>query len=72
MKVFTGKVIAKLGEKTAKVAVERVVVHPLYQKRFKRTKNYLVHDEAGSKVGDKVKFVASRPHSKLKKWRIIK
>ena len=72
MKVLTGKVIGVKSAKTATVAVTRVVVHPLYKKRFRRERKYLVHDEVGVKVGDMVKFVAGRPVSKLKKWRIIK
>ena len=71
MKVFTGRVISKKMEKTATVAVWRVVVHPIYKKRFRKTKKYHVHDEMGVKVGDEVKFVASRPYSKLKKWKIV-
>ena len=71
MKIFTGKVIAKKMAKTATVAVERMVIHPLYQKRFKRIKKYHVHDENGVKVGETVKFAATRPYSKLKKWIIL-
>lgn len=72
MKIFTGKVTAKKMEKTATVEVERMVVHPLYGKRYKRAQKYQVHDEIGVKVGDTVKFVTCKPISKLKKWRIIK
>ena len=71
MKVFTGKVISKKDDKTAKVAVERVVIHPVYKKRFKRVKNYQVHDELGVNEGQSVKFVGSKPFSKTKKWKII-
>ncbi len=72
MKILTGKVISTKMSKTATVAVERVVIHPLYKKRFKKIRKYHVHDENSvAKVGDRVKFVASRPFSKLKKWRIL-
>lgn len=72
MKVFVGKVVSTKMPKTATVAVERMVVHPIYKKRFKRIRKYHVHDENSiAKVGDKVKFVASRPYSKLKKWVIL-
>ncbi len=70
MKVFIGKVVSVPGDKTAKVAVERIIQHPLYKKRLKRVRNYLVHDEFGVKIGDLVRFVAGRPISKLKKWKI--
>lgn len=71
MKIFTGRVIAKTNEKTARVSVERVIQHPLYGKRLKRSKTYQVHDEVGVNVGDVVKFVASRPISKSKRWKIF-
>lgn len=71
MKLFTGKVVFKKDDKTAKVAVDRVVSHPIYKKRYTLTKNYAVHDEIGSKIDDTVKFVASKPYSKTKKWKIV-
>lgn len=71
MKIFAGRVVSTKMAKTAKVAVESVVVNTLYKKRFKRVKNYLVHDEIGANVGQTVRFVASKPYSKLKKWKIV-
>lgn len=71
MKIITGKVIFKKDERTAKVAVDRVVIHPIYKKRYTKTKNYAVHDTVGSKVDDTVKFAASKPYSKTKRWKII-
>ncbi|MBU0569634.1 30S ribosomal protein S17 [Patescibacteria group bacterium] len=71
MKIFTGKVISKKMEKTATVAVERTVVHPVYKKRMRRMKKYHVHDIFGTKVGQIVQFVASKPYSKTKRWKII-
>ena len=71
MKVFTGKVVTKKMQKTATVAVTRIVVHPVYKKRVRRIKKYQVHDELGVDVGQIVKFAASRPYSKTKKWQIL-
>ena len=71
MKLITGKVTSTKMQKTATVLVERMVIHPLYKKRYKRSKTYQVHDELGVKVGQKVKFIASKPYSKTKKWKII-
>lgn len=71
MKIFTGIVISKKMEKTATVVVTRIVAHPVYGKRLKRTKKYHVHDELGTKVGQKVKFVACKPVSKTKRWKVI-
>jgi len=71
MKIFKGKVIATNMAKTATVLVERAMIHPIYKKRYKRAKKYHVHDEQGVSVGDMVTFVASKPYSKIKKWKII-
>jgi small subunit ribosomal protein S17 len=71
MKIFVGHVTGTKMAKTAEVTVERVVIHPLYKKRFKRDKKYQVHDEIGTKINDVVKFAASKPYSKTKKWKIL-
>lgn len=71
MKIFTGEVIATKMAKTATVAVSHIVIHPVYKKRQNKTRNYQVHDEIGTKTGDKVRFVATKPYSKLKKWKIL-
>ena len=71
MKIFTGEVVSTKMQKTATVAVDRVIIHPVYKKRFKQTKKYQVHDEFGVKVNQHVKFVACKPYSNSKKWKII-
>lgn len=70
MKIFTGKVVSTKMAKTATVDVEHIVIHPLYKKRQTRVKKYQVQDELGAKEGQTVKFVASKPYSKTKKWKI--
>jgi len=71
MKIFSGKVIAKKMQNTATVEVVRTVVHPMYRKRYRKVKKYHVHDETDVQVGQKVKFAACRPYSKIKKWKIV-
>lgn len=71
MKVFSGIVIANKMPKTVTVEVERFLSHPLYKKRFKRSRKYQVHSETELRVGDKVRFVATRPISKTKKWKVL-
>ena len=71
MKVFTGKVIATKMKDTTTVMIERVVIHPIYKKRITRIKKCHVHDSIGVKVNQKVKFITSRPYSKLKRWKVI-
>lgn len=70
MKILIGKVISTKMQKTATVAVDRTLLHPVYKKRMVVTKKYHIHDEIGAKVGDVVKFVSSAPVSKTKKWRL--
>lgn len=71
MKIFSGKVVGTKMAKTATVEMVRMMAHPIYGKRVKRTKKYQIHDEMGAKVGDTVRFIATRPISKLKKWKVI-
>lgn len=71
MKIFKGRVVGVKMAKTATVLVESVKLHPLYGKRVKRIKKYHLHDDFGVKVGDSVRFVASKPYSKIKKWKIV-
>ena len=72
MKQFTGRVISVKMKKTATVLLERLWQHPLYKKRIKRSKKYLVHDEVGVKEGDKVVIEECRPISKKKRFKIVK
>ena len=70
---FTGKVLAVSGIKTVRVEIARMKRHPKYNKQYKVTKSFLVHDELSTaKVGDKVNFVECRPLSASKRWRLIK
>lgn len=54
--------------KTITVEVERILAHPLYKKRFKRSKKYQVHSEIEHKIGDTVNFIECPPISKSKRW----
>jgi len=71
MKQLTGVVIGTKMAKTAVVRVDRSFRHPMYLKIVKRSKNYLVHDEKGVGVGDKVTIKETRPLSKRKRWIIV-
>ncbi len=71
-RVLHGSVVSAKMAKTIVVSVMRTKVHPRYQKRYKTSRHYKVHDESGQyKVGDKVYFIECRPLSKDKKWRIL-
>jgi small subunit ribosomal protein S17 len=66
----TGVVVSAKMQKTVVVAVERFVQHDVYRKTIKRTSTFMAHDDKGSKRGDRVRIVETRPLSKNKRWRV--
>lgn len=71
-KQFTGEVVSAKMSKTLVVLVERMVKHKTYGKQFRVSKRFKVHDDTGGyREGDMVVFVACRPISKEKRWRVI-
>lgn len=54
--------------KTVVVEISRTYRHPLYKKVMHSRKRVKAHDELGSRVGDQVRIVESRPISKQKRW----
>ena len=70
---LVGTVVSDAMDKTVVVSVDRLVKHKLYKKYMKRSKKYYAHDENNiSKKGDTVEIRATKPLSKLKRWRISK
>ena len=68
-KELVGVVRSKTGDKSVKVVYEYKIPHPLYKKEIRRKTTVHVHDEKNdSNVGDKVRIMATRPLSKLKRW----
>jgi small subunit ribosomal protein S17 len=71
-RVLTGEVTSDKMDKTVTVLVHRRVMHPLYKKFIRRSKNYAAHDEKNEcKVGDVVRIEECRPISKRKTWMVI-
>ena len=71
-KELVGVVRSKTGDKSVKVVYEFKMPHPLYKKEIRRKTTVHVHDESNeSKVGDKVRIMATRPISKMKRWRVV-
>ena len=67
-----GEVVSNKMDKTIVVRVERLVKHKTYGKYIKRTSKLRAHDPENScNIGDKVSVVATRPLSKLKRWRLV-
>lgn|SRR5690348_3963205 len=66
-----GRVVSDKMEKTVVVVVERSKPHPLYKKVVRQTVKFMAHDEQGSKIGDTVRIIESRPMSKRKRWQVV-
>jgi len=68
-RTLVGEVIGTHSDKTAVVAVTRLKNHPLYGKKYRVTRKYLVHDPQNkAQVGGRVEITASRPISRHKRW----
>jgi small subunit ribosomal protein S17 len=71
-KIYTGTVISNRMDKTVIVAVERLMMHPLYKKTVRRVKKFMAHDEENKcAIGDRVSIIESRPLSRHKRWRVL-
>ena len=66
------KVISNKMNKSATVAVERLVKHPVNGKYIKRTSKFHIHDENNvCEIGQTVKITQSKPISKTKSWILV-
>lgn len=79
-KVREGVVVSDKMQKTIVVQIERQVKHPLFKRYIRRRKKYHVHYDASvlghadnevCKVGDRIRFMETRPLSKTKCWRFL-
>ena len=67
-----GVVFSNKMDKTVTVAVKWKEKHPIYGKFVNKTKKFHAHDEKKEcSIGDTVRIMATRPLSKLKRWRLI-
>lgn len=68
---LVGKVTSAKMEKTIVVEVTRLVKHPKYHRVVRISKKFYAHDEQReAQPGDTVRIAASRPLSRLKRWRL--
>ena len=66
-----GLIVSDRADKTVTVSVEALVRHPMYKKRVRRSRKFMVHDERNeARVGDTVRIVETRPLSARKRWRL--
>ena len=70
-KTLVGVVSGDRMDKTVTVAVNRLVLHPVYKKYIRKKKKVKAHDERNDcHIGDKVLLIETRPLSKQKRWRV--
>ena len=66
-------VTSKSGDKSIKVVIDYKIKHPKYGKFVRRRTTFGVHDENNkASVGDLVEVAPCRPHSKTKKWYLVR
>lgn len=61
-------------DKTIVVEVVVLKKHPKYERRFKMSKHYKVHDPKNAhkgKIGEVVAIEETRPISKDKRWKVV-
>ena len=67
-----GVVTSTKMQKTVVITVERQIIHPLYRRVVRRSKNFMAHDEKNEcRVGDTVRIEETRPLSSQKRWRVV-
>jgi small subunit ribosomal protein S17 len=71
-KIKIGIVISNKSEKTATVRVDRMVPHKKYNKRYRVSKKFAVHDENNqAQIGETVTIREIPPMSKTKHWELV-
>lgn len=71
-KEYVGDVIRDKTDKTVVISVERIVKDPQFKKYLKRSTTYMAHDaDNACRLGDRVKFIETRPLSARKKWVVL-
>lgn len=72
-RVVVGLVKGDKCDKTRRVEVPRLVRHKKYGKIIHRRTVCYAHDENNeSSAGDLVELIESRPHSKTKRWELLR
>ncbi len=72
-RTLTGVVTSTKSKQTITVEVTRTFKHPKYEKYVRKQKRYHAHDvDEKAGAGDVVEIVATRPISKIKRWRLVR
>jgi small subunit ribosomal protein S17 len=70
-RVFRGEVVSTGMNKTIVAVVSTMKRHSKYNKAYRVSRKYHIHDEKGeAKVGNIVDFTECRPLSATKRWRL--
>jgi len=70
-KTKIGTVVSAKMNKTVTIAVERLVLNPVFKKHHKRRNKFKAHDEKNRcSMGDLVEIIECRPLSKTKRWAV--
>lgn len=72
IKKLTGLAVRDAKEKTVLVEVTFVKIHPIYKKRYFRSRKYLVQADMEVKKDQKVIIQEGKPVSRRKSWQVIK
>lgn len=68
-KKVIGTVVSIKGDKTAVIRMEVLKTHPLYGKKVKWSKKYMIHDDKNElKIGEYVEAIEGRKISKKKSF----
>ncbi len=70
-KTKEGTIVSNKMMKTVVVSEVRMVMHPIYKKRVKKTRKYKAHSNDNLMIGDFVRIEETRPLSKEKRWRVV-
>ena len=71
-RTLVGSVVSVSGNKSRVALIQRSVRHKTLGKIIKRSSKVSFHDEENaSNLGDKVKIVECKPHSKSISWKIV-
>jgi small subunit ribosomal protein S17 len=68
-RILKGVVVSNKMTNTLVVELQSMKKHPKYDKRYRVSKRYHVHDTSGVyEIGDHIRFQECRPLSKTKRW----
>lgn len=70
-KPIIGKVIANSNINTITVEVSTLKANPLYGKKYKVSKNFIVHSIKKLEIGKVVRIISTKPISKAKKYKVL-